>query len=244
MKLLDSLRDDRAAHLRDSAIQLRRIRSFVRREGRLTRAQEQALTDYWSSYGLPLDASPAFDHWFHRPQPTHLEIGFGNGETLVEMAARSPDQNFIGIEVHRPGVGHLLQRIESLKLHNVRVFNEDAVEVLRRCIPDQALDAVYLFFPDPWHKKRHHKRRLVQPKFMQLVTQKLKPGGLFHAATDWQNYAEHMMTVLESSPDLENLSGAYGYAERPESRPLTKFEQRGLRLGHEVWDLRFQRRAG
>lgn len=228
----------------DHAVQLRRIRSFVRREGRLTRAQQQALDDLWPAYGLAIGSPGAFEHWFAKKQPISLEIGFGNGESLAQMALSHPERNFIGIEVHRPGVGHLLKLIAEHGLSNIRLFDQDAVDVLQQAIPDGALDCVQLFFPDPWHKKRHHKRRLVQPKFVAVVCRKLRAGGVFHAATDWQNYAEHMMAVLQDSPELENLAGSGRYSERPETRPLTKFEQRGMRLGHGVWDLMFRKMAG
>lgn len=228
---------------RDNVEQLRRIRSFVRREGRLTRAQQQALEQLWPKYGLSIaDLSP-FTSWFHNQQPITLEIGFGNGDSLAQMAEAHPERNYIGIEVHRPGVGHLLQLIEDKRLTNLRLFNHDAVEVIQHAIPDGALDGVQLFFPDPWHKKRHHKRRLIQPKFVVQACRKLLPGGVFHAATDWENYAEHMLDVFEACPMLENMAGAGRYSERPESRPLTKFEQRGMRLGHGVWDLLFRRVA-
>ena len=219
----------------------RRIRSYVRREGRLTPAQQVAIDTLWPTFGLQLDQLPAFSDWFPRIQPITLEIGFGNGASLAQMAEAEPERNFIGIEVHRPGVGHLLKQIDERQLDNIRLFNCDAVDVLKQAIPDRSLNTVQLFFPDPWHKKRHHKRRLVQLGFMELVRAKLEAGGVFHAATDWQDYAEGMMAVLEACKGLRNEAGPGAYSPRPQSRPLTKFEQRGVKLGHGVWDLRFIR---
>jgi len=177
---------------------------------------------------------------FQRQAPLALEIGFGNGESLATMAAQAPDTDFIGIEVHRPGVGHLLQELDKQVLNNVRIFNEDAVKVLRDCLPDNCLDRLLLFFPDPWHKKRHHKRRIVQAEFIELLARKLKPGGILHMATDWENYAQHMLEVLERAPAFRNCAGAGFYSEKPGYRPVTKFERRGQKLGHGVWDLLFQ----
>ncbi len=220
----------------------RRIRSFVKREGRLTRAQQRALDELLPRYGIQLAQGELdLDALFGRHAPRVLEIGFGNGAALAEMAARHPETDYLGIEVHRPGVGQLLQRIEQAGLGNVRVSNDDAVEVLAQQISDASLDAVYLFFPDPWHKKRHHKRRIVQPEFAALVWRKLKPGGVFHLATDWQDYADHMLAVMEAAAGFENVSGVGRFTPRPAYRPLTKFEQRGQRLGHGVWDLLYRR---
>ena len=221
---------------------LRRIRSFVKREGRLTIGQERALTELFPVYGLKIQDTPIdLDAVFQRSAPRILEIGFGNGVSLSEMAANNPEQDYIGIEVHSPGVGNLLQQIEMLELKNLRVMNDDAVEVLKQSIPDISLDAVYLFFADPWHKKRHHKRRIVQNEFVQLLRKKLKVGGLFHMATDWEHYAKHMMKVMNASEGFENTAGKDHYLPRPDYRPLTKFEQRGQRLGHGVWDLIFKK---
>jgi len=183
------------------------------------------------------------DILFDRQAPRILEIGFGNGASLAEMAANHPENDYLGIEVHRPGVGNLLLQIEEQALNNIRVSNDDAVEVLAQQIPDASLDAVFLFFPDPWHKRKHHKRRIVQPAFVRLLHRKLTPGGLFHMATDWENYAEHMMAVMSSADGFENTAGSGQYIARPEYRPLTKFEQRGHRLGHGVWDLVFKKVA-
>lgn len=230
----------------------RPIRSFVLREGRLTRGQQRAFEALWPEFGLELpeesepglesSSNPCFNPGdaFANTQPLHLEIGFGNGESLAAMAERHPERNYLGIEVHRPGVGHLLIRIEELGLENVRVLRDDAVLVLRR-LPAESLDGVYLFFPDPWHKKRHHKRRIVQPGLLDHLHRVLKPGGRFHAATDWQDYAEHMMSVISADPRFSNLAGPGRFTPRPQDRPLTKFEQRGHRLGHGVWDLIVER---
>lgn len=221
---------------------IRRIRSFVKREGRLTAGQERALNEFFPRYGLALQDTPLnFDDTFQRKAPRILEIGFGNGTSLSEMAANNPGQDYIGIEVHRPGVGNLLLQIEKLELTNLRVINDDGVDVLKQMIADESLDAVYLFFADPWHKKRHHKRRIVQKEFVQLLRKKLKVGGLFHMATDWEHYAQHMMHVMNEAEGFENTAGKDQYLPRPEYRPLTKFEQRGQRLGHGVWDLIFKK---
>ncbi|TCO76986.1 tRNA (guanine-N(7)-)-methyltransferase [Plasticicumulans lactativorans] len=221
----------------------RRIRSFVRREGRLTSGQQRALDELWPRFGLAADGAPLdLDATFGRHACRVLEIGFGNGESLATMAAAAPATDFIGIEVHRPGVGHLLMRIDALALDNVRVFCADAVEVLERRIPDASLDRLQVFFPDPWHKKRHHKRRLIQPDIVALFARKLAAGGVLHLATDWENYAEHMLDVLRQAPAFANRATDGDYCARPDYRPLTKFETRGQRLGHGVWDLLFTRR--
>ena len=220
----------------------RPIRSYVLRTGRMTPGQERAFQDHWQSWGLEysknsLDPAAAFG----RQGPLVLEIGFGMGDSLVEMAAAAPDSNFIGIEVHRPGVGRLLHSMAAREVGNIRVYCHDAVEVLRDCIAEHSLDTVQIFFPDPWHKKRHHKRRLIQPPFIDLLVSRLKPGGTLHLATDWENYAEQMMEVLTNSEWLANSEPVGCFAPRPEHRPLTKFERRGERLGHGVWDLVFTR---
>lgn len=220
----------------------RRIRSFVRREGRLTPGQQRAMDVLFPRFGLePEDGPFELDAIFGRSAPRILEIGFGNGESLAEIARHHPENDYIGIEVHRPGVGHLLRKIEELGLSNLRVVCADAVEVLERNIPDGSLDGLYLFFPDPWHKKRHHKRRQVQPEWAQLVRRKLRIGGKLHMATDWQEYAEHMLAVLSVAEGFSNTSPDGGYLPRPDYRPETKFERRGQRLGHGVWDLIFAR---
>lgn len=227
----------------DTALR-RTIRSFVRREGRLTDAQRRALDELWPRHGVTPGAAPLdFVQLFGRDAPVHLEIGFGNGEALAAMAAAHPQNNYLGIEVHRPGVGALLRRLEAEGLTNVRVVSVDAKDVLEQCIPDASLAAVYLFFPDPWPKKRHHKRRLLQPEFAQLVRRKLRPNGEFHLATDWEDYARHMLAVLSAADGFENAAAPGPFVSRPEMRPLTRFERRGQRLGHGVWDLLFRRRA-
>jgi len=219
-----------------------RIKSFALRQGRLSQAQQKAIDTLWPTFGLEVNNTLLdFTQVFNREAPTIVEIGFGMGKSLAEMAEANPDQNYIGIDVHRPGVGALLRLIDEKGLTNVRVFNHDAIEVLEQCIPKNSLAGLYLFFPDPWHKKRHHKRRILQPEFAQSITQHLKIGGHFHMATDWENYAEHMMEVMSAAPNYRNSAGENAYTPRPEYRPLTKFEQRGQRLGHGVWDLIFER---
>ncbi|MCW8902861.1 tRNA (guanosine(46)-N7)-methyltransferase TrmB, partial [Sedimenticola sp.] len=179
---------------------------------------------------------------FGNDRPVFLEIGFGNGESLASMAQAHPEHNYLGIEVHGPGVGHLLIRIETLGLENIRILRHDAIEVLKHCIPTNSLQGLFLFFPDPWHKKRHHKRRILNPDFVTELGRVIRPGGFFHAATDWEDYALQMMAVLSAADTLfENSAGAGQYTPRPDYRPLTKFEQRGHRLGHGVWDLIFIR---
>jgi tRNA (guanine-N7-)-methyltransferase len=282
----------------------RATRSFVRRAGRITSAQRRALADIWPRYGIesgdtPLDLAALFQ----RTAPLIVEIGFGNGEALAAMAVAHPENNYLGIEVHRPGIGSLLLRLESSALTNVRLLEGDAKEILGQCVPPGSVQGVHLFFPDPWPKKRHHKRRLVQTDFIELIRRALIPGGYFHLATDWQDYAEHMLALLSQTPGLENsagssrndtalkrlhplsprgrgvgergragktpitpspqpsplkgegavryapstfipqvvASGTDGFAPRPDYRPLTKFERRGQKLGHGVWDLIFRR---
>ncbi len=222
---------------------LRGIRSFVRREGRFTPGQRRALEELWPRFGVTPAGTIDFEALFGRRAPVVLEIGFGNGAALAAMAAAAPEKNFLGVEVHRPGVGGLLQRLAEQGLTNVRVAQADAKALMEQSIPDGSLDAVYLFFPDPWPKKRHHKRRLLQPEFAELARRKLAVGGVFHAATDWAPYAEHMLAVLTAAPGYTNLAGPGAYASRPSYRPLTKFEARGQRLGHGVWDLLFERAA-
>ncbi|MDP5191784.1 tRNA (guanosine(46)-N7)-methyltransferase TrmB [Rheinheimera baltica] len=223
---------------------MRKIRSFVLREGRLTKGQQHALDTYWQDYGLTYQATPlALDSVFGRSNEKVLEIGFGMGKSLVEMAKAAPEKDFIGIEVHRPGVGACLSDAANQQVKNLKVFEHDAVEILEHTIADNSLDTVQLFFPDPWHKKRHHKRRIVQAEFVQLLRRKLKPGGVFHMATDWENYAEHMLEVMQGASGFANMSADNSYVARPEHRPLTKFEQRGQRLGHGVWDLMFKKES-
>lgn len=221
---------------------LRRIRSFVRRQGRLTKGQQQALDTLWPVMGVEYQPEPVdLSALFGREAPVTLEIGFGMGASLVTMAQNTPHQNFLGIEVHAPGVGACLAAAKEADVQNLRVMCHDAVEVLEKMIPDNSLRMVQLFFPDPWHKARHNKRRIVQVPFAELVMRKLKLGGVFHMATDWEAYAEHMLEVMNSIDGYRNQSEQQNYVPRPETRPLTKFEQRGQRLGHGVWDLMFER---
>jgi tRNA (guanine-N7-)-methyltransferase len=224
----------------------RPIRSFVLREGRLTDAQERAFGELWPRFGVDWEPGNALDlaDLFGNGRPVYLEIGFGNGETLAALAERHPERNYLGIEVHRPGVGHLLLALEKRGLANVRILRQDAVEVLEQGLPPASLGGVYLFFPDPWPKRKHHKRRILNPGFVRLLARVVRPGGLFHAATDWEPYAEQMLEVMSGAGDLfENTAGSGAFAPRPEERPLTKFELRGKRLGHAVRDLVFRRRG-
>ncbi len=226
----------------EASVQIRPIRSFVRREGRLTPGQKRALKDLLPRYGIEFsDSSLDFSTTFGNGKAVTLEIGFGNGESLAQMAREQPEQNFIGVEVHRPGVGHLLQVIDRNQLSNIRVICADATEVMNAMIPAGSLDTLQLFFPDPWPKKRHHKRRIISTDFTQQVASKLKRGGILHIATDWQHYAEAALEVLAKNQQLKNLSATANYIPRPAERPITKFEQRGLKLGHGVWDLMFRR---
>lgn len=222
---------------------LRQIKSFVLRQGRLTKGQERALSEHWSSAGIDYQADRQLKmtDLFGRSAPTTLEIGFGMGASLVTMAEQSPERNFIGIEVHLPGVGACLMAMAQQDITNLRVINHDAVEVLENMIPDNSLDTVQIFFPDPWHKARHNKRRIIQAPFVQLLRKKLSIDGILHLATDWQDYAEHMLSVLSNAEGLQNLSLQGNYIPRPDSRPETKFEKRGKNLGHGVWDLQFKK---
>lgn len=228
--------------LSDLPAHLRRIRSFVRREGRLTEGQQAAIRDGWPRWGVDFVPTQVdWDQIFGRQAPRFLEIGFGMGGATAEIARAHPQQDYLGIEVHRPGVGNLLKLIEQDGLTNLRLMTHDAVDVVEQMIAAESLDGILIFFPDPWHKARHHKRRLIQPEFVRKLVTRLKPGGTIHCATDWENYAEQMLEVLSAEPALENTAG--GYAPRPAYRPLTKFENRGLKLGHGVWDLVFRRKA-
>ena len=220
----------------------RAIRSFVTRTGRITEAQTRALELLWPKYGVEfandlLDA----DTLFSRHAPRTVEIGFGNGDNLAKMAAAHPERDYLGIEVHRPGVGRLMLMLEEGQLRNVRIVCHDAVEVLERQIPAGSLDEVVLLFPDPWPKKRHHKRRLVQGGFVELVTERLRPQGVLRMATDWEPYAHEMLAVLRANPRLKNLAADGTFIPRPTERVATRFEKRGTRLGHDVWDLAFGR---
>lgn len=238
----DGLAGEPAEASPEQAPHLRRIRSFVTRAGRVSTGQRRAMDELGPRFVVPYAAATTdWDAAFGRTAPRVLEIGFGMGATTAEIAAQRPSDDFIGIEVHEPGVGALLKLIGEHKLSNIRIVQHDAVEVLEQMIAPESLDGVHIFFPDPWHKARHHKRRLIQPKFVSLLVSRLKPGAYLHCATDWQNYAEQMLDVLSADSALENT--ADGYAPRPGYRPVTKFERRGLRLGHGVWDLVFKRRA-
>ena len=220
----------------------RRIRSFVLRQGHLSKGQERALEEFGPRFCLdyapqPLDLATAFG----RTAPTVLEIGFGMGGATAEIAAGLPQTDFLGVEVHTPGVGSLLKLIGEQQLENIRIIQHDAVEVLEHMLAPDSLDGAHIFFPDPWHKKRHNKRRLIQPAFVKLLVSRIRPGGYLHLATDWEDYAIQMLEVLSAEPALANT--ADGYAPRPDYRPLTKFENRGIKLGHGVWDLVFTRIA-
>jgi tRNA (guanine-N7-)-methyltransferase len=218
------------------------IRSYVLRQGRVSNAQRRALDTLRPHFGIPY-AIQTLDlvQTFGRDAPKILEIGFGMGESTAAIAQAHPENDYLAIEVHSPGVGSLLKQIGEMNLANIRIIQHDAVEVLRNMITDNALDGVHIFFPDPWRKKRHNKRRLIQPAFIAQLVKKLRPGGYVHVATDWQDYAEQVLTVLSAEPLLQNT--ATDYAHRPDYRPLTKFEQRGLKLGHGVWDMVFRRIA-
>ena len=219
----------------------RGIRSFVLRMGRATAAQQRALTELWPIYGLEFSAQPIdLDRAFGRAAPRMIEIGFGNGEALLEFARANPDVDCLGIEVHRPGVGHLLLALNDSGLKNVRVMCHDAVEVIQQ-LPAQSVSFLHIFFPDPWHKKRHHKRRLIQSAFIALIAPIMKRDGLLRLATDWEHYAQQMREVLDAATDFENCAGADGFIARPQMRPLTRFERRGHRLGHGVWDMEYRR---
>ncbi len=226
----------------DEARPMRTVKSFVMRAGRMTEGQQRGLDLGWPKFGLELsDEVQDFDAIFGRQAPRTFEIGFGMGHSTLEMAAAAPDIDFIGVEVHKPGVGALLNGLLTQGLGNVRVYSCDALEVLRHCVADASLDRLLLFFPDPWHKKRHHKRRIVQPEFAELVRRKLKVGGVLHMATDWEPYAEHMLDVMSAAPGYRNQAEDGRFVPRPQERPVTKFERRGERLGHGVWDLKFER---
>jgi tRNA (guanine-N7-)-methyltransferase len=218
----------------------RPIRSYVLRAGRMGPGQQRALDELGPRYLLPFDhALLDYAAVFGRTAPTVLEIGFGMGDATAAIAQSQFGTNFLGLEVHSPGVGALLKRVGEMSLGHVRVVQHDAVEVVQHMVPLQSLAGVHVFFPDPWHKSRHHKRRLIQPQFVALLATRLAQGGYLHCATDWEPYAQQMLEVLSAEPLLRNT--AQGFAPRPEYRPLTKFEQRGLKLGHGVWDLVFRR---
>ncbi len=217
------------------------IRSFILRQGRPTAGQALILETRWDDYCLDPEKSYDYAQVFGRDAPLIVEIGFGNGSSLADMAEANPDLNYLGIEVHRPGVGHLMLLLEKKGLGNVRIYHHDAIEILEQKIPDNSLAGMHLFFPDPWHKRKHHKRRIVRLGFTVLLQKKLKQGGYFHAATDWEHYAKEMLRTLSAASGLKNDSMDNSYCPRPGYRPLTRFERRGLRLGHGVWDLIFKK---
>jgi len=222
------------------AVAHRAIRSFVLRQGRVSNAQQRAHDTLLPRYGIPYSQHIVdLDQVFGRSAPKILEIGFGMGETTAEIAANHPENDYLGIEVHTPGVGGLLKRIAERGLDNVRIIQHDAVEVLTHMITPSTFEGAHIFFPDPWPKKRHHKRRLIQPAFVALLAERMKSGAYVHVATDWQEYAEQVLAVLAAEPRL--LNTADGYAPRPDYRPQTKFETRGLKLGHGVWDVVFRK---
>lgn len=219
-----------------------RIRSFVLRSGHVSNAQRRAMEELWPRFGVTYQTTPwDWEAGFGRSGPKILEIGFGMGTATAAIALAQPERNFLGVEVHSPGVGSLLNQIESQNISNLRLLRHDAVEVVKNMVAPNSLDGIHIFFPDPWPKKRHHKRRLIQPEFVALLASRLAPGGYLHLATDWENYAEQMLAVLGAEPSLQNT--AVDYAPKPAYRPLTKFEARGLKLGHGVWDVVFTRRA-
>ena len=230
----NTLNIERAAHRR-------RLKSFVIRSGRKTAGQQAAYDSLWPEVGLnaasPLSSSRRSDR---TDAPLVIEVGFGMGQSLADMALAAPETDFVGIEVHPPGVGSLCLQIQTREILNIRIYQHDAVEVFETCVDDASVDRIQVYFPDPWHKKRHHKRRLIQPDFTAMLARKLKPDGLLHLATDWEHYAEQMYEVLAAEPSLVNL-GEDKFVERPEWRPETKFERRGQKLGHGVWDLLFQK---
>jgi tRNA (guanine-N7-)-methyltransferase len=229
-----------------SAIEAQRgraVRSFVLRAGRITEAQQRALEDHWPLHGIEFKPEPLnLDAVFSRSAPHVLEIGFGNGENLAALAQTNPERNYLGIEVHRPGVGRLLLAAANARLTNLRIICHDAVEVLKHQLAPDSLDEILILFPDPWPKKRHHKRRLIQAALVELASSRLKPGGLLRLATDWAPYATQMLEVLSACRSLENLAPSAAFADRPSDRLTTRFEKRGQRLGHEVYDLIFRRR--
>ena len=229
----------------NQAKNLRKIQSFVKRTGRLSKGQSLGLTELWRDYGIDIDKKMLnLEDIFSNQNDITIEIGFGNGDSLLEMAIKQPDMNFLGIEVYEAGVGRLVNEASKKNVSNLRVIKEDAVEVIENNIPDKSISHCQLFFPDPWHKKRHHKRRIVQMSFLDLLSNKLKENGKVHIATAWENYAEHILETLESHKHFKNCSGAHRYSERPKNRPLTKFENRGQKLGHGVWDIIFTKIKG
>jgi len=225
---------------------IRTIQSFVRRSGRLSKAQKVGLNELWPNYGIELVDAQILDFraLFNTDQDVVLEVGFGNGDSLLAMAIDQPQTNFLGIEVYEAGIGRLINEANKHQLNNLKIIKNDAVEVLKHHIKDDSLSAFQLFFPDPWHKKKHHKRRILQTSLLDMLTDKLKTHGIIHIATDWENYAEHIMDTMEAHPHFKNTLGDHIYSPRPAHRPLTKFENRGQRLGHGVWDILFTNTKG
>ncbi|MCS5591078.1 MAG: tRNA (guanosine(46)-N7)-methyltransferase TrmB [Gammaproteobacteria bacterium] len=225
---------------------MRTIQSFVRRSGRLSKAQSVGLNELWPNYGVDLVDNQIleFDKLFATPQDVILEVGFGNGDSLLEMAINQPEKNFLGIEVYEAGVGRIINEANKHQLNNLKIIKDDAVEILRHHIKDNSLSGFQLFFPDPWHKKKHHKRRILQTSLLDMLAEKLKSNGIIHIATDWENYAEHIMETMEAHSRFKNTLGDHIYSPRPAHRPLTKFENRGQRLGHGVWDILFTNTKG
>ena len=219
---------------------LRKIQSFVRRSGRLSKAQSTGLNELWPTYGVNLDNKTInLDELFIKPQNVTLEVGFGNGDSLLEMALQQPQNNFLGIEVYEAGIGRLINEANKKQISNLKIIKGDAVEILESNIEDDSISCLQLFFPDPWHKKKHHKRRIIQTSFLDILKNKLINGAIVHIVTDWENYAEHIMETMESHPDFKNTAGDHIYSTRPKHRPLTKFENRGQKLGYGVWDIIF-----
>ncbi len=228
----------------EKAFPLRRVRSFVKRDGRMTESQHQAFQQQWPRFGLRLeDGFIDFEKVFQRKAPRILEIGFGSGRSLLAMARQHPEEDYMGIEMYKPGIGALLLGMELENLSNIRIYYADAVEVLERCIPDASLDVIQIFFPDPWPKRKHHKRRLIQADFVRKLATKLQLHGILHLATDWEDYAKEMMIVLSEAEEFINLAGHGSFAERSSQRPVvTKFEERGTRSGRKTWELQFAKR--
>ncbi len=227
----------------EKAYPLRTVRSYVRRAGRISEKYKQALQTHWQQYGLEPDGGLiSLEQTFKRTADCYLEIGFGMGDALLCWAKQHPEINYIGIDVHLAGLARVINLLNSEQLTNVRLFNHDAVEVLKNCIPPASLAKIYILFPDPWHKARHHKRRLIQTEFISILAQALKPQGILHLATDWEDYAQHMLQTVDAHSSFINVAGQGQFSPRPADRPLTKFEQRGERLGHGVWDLIYQKK--
>jgi len=217
---------------------LKPIRSFVRREGRMSENQKRAINLYWESIGIDLQDEPIdLNNLFNRPAKKILDIGFGMGHSLIEAAMNNPDIDYVGVEVYRPGIGTLLDAVAKNSIKNIKIFNADVIEVLKTSIPDLSLDTVQIFFPDPWPKKRHHKRRLVQLSFIEVIYKKLKENGQLHLVSDWEDYASHMQNVLSSSSGFRNLIGDKNFLDENTDRPTTKYEQRGKRLGHQIYEM-------